>query len=382
MERTTRKDTPRIAAYVLWMVYGIACAYLYYRQTKWTGGSVFESDLPAHIKMVIEDHWYYSLTAFVYRFLYLFPIHDLLIALFLGIMSVFAVAVTAVLLRYFQLPEELTGFLALILNLVMPIFIPGVADGRYIGMQSASIWHNSTYIVMKPLAVICFLLYLQLEQEISEKLPVKKAVIFSLMLVLTTAVKPSYLVVFAPVMLFFMIADLFKKVPFWRLFTFGCCVLPSLGVILLQNAVLFGAQTDSGIIIAPGLVVRAHSGHPFVAAGLSILFPLAVLIFSLQDLVKDRIYRFIWALAFVGYGEMFLLSESGHRSLDGNFMWGYFLVILLLFAVSVKKLYEKKDRPGAALEVVGCACTLALHLYYGMHFFIALLKGISYHMWT
>ena len=63
-------------------------------------------------------------------------------------------------------------------------------------------------------------------------------------------------------------------------------------------------------------------------------------------------------------------------------MWGYYLVILLLFAVSLKKLYEKKDRPGAILEVVGCACVLALHLYYGMHFFIALLKGISYMMGT
>ncbi len=363
-------------------VYGLLCTYLYFRQTKWTGGSVFESDLPAHIRMVIEDHWYYSLTAFVYRFLYLFPIHDLLIALFLGCMSVAAVVVTAKLLTRLNVPEGMTGYIALVLNLVMPVFIPGIADGRYMGMQSASIWHNSTYIVMKPLAVICFILYLELEEDIAQNLPGKRAVLFSLMLVLTTAVKPSFLVVFAPVMLIFMIADLVKKVPFWRLFAFGCCVLPSLGVILLQNAVLFGAQTDSSIVIAPSLVVRSHSGHPFAAAVLSILFPLAVLCFSLTDLLKDRIYRFIWMMAAVGYGELFFLSESGHRALDGNFMWGYFLVILLLFAVSVKKLYEKKDRPGAILEVLGCTVVLGLHLYFGMHFFIALLKGVSYVMWT
>ena len=389
----------RFLSGIMTILYGVACTYLYYRQTKWTGGSVFESDLPAHIRMVIEDGWYYSLTALIYKLLYLLPFHDMAIAVFLGAVSAVTVPLTGTLLIKLGASGKTVPYLALILNLVMPVYIKGLSDGRYMGMQSASIWHNSTYIVMKPLAILCFLLYLELEEKIAQGLSVKSAVVFSVLLAVTTAVKPSFLVVFAPVMLVYLVLDLIGKVPFWRLFAFGCCVLPSLVVILLQNAVLFGPTSDSSVILAPGAVVSQHSAHPLVAAGLSILFPLWILVLHIRDLKRDRIYQMIWLMAVAGYGELFLFSESGHRAMDGNFMWGYYLVILLLFAVSVAKLmhYGQEELPNGTSEEpvkVQKASTgkrmmallgwilLALHFYFGFYFFLQLLQGVSYMMWA
>ena len=49
------------------ILYGISMVFLFYRQAGWTGGAVYESDLPAHIRMIVEDGWYYSLTAFIYQ---------------------------------------------------------------------------------------------------------------------------------------------------------------------------------------------------------------------------------------------------------------------------------------------------------------------------
>ena len=382
------------------LIYGMACCYLYYQQTKWTtgSGSAFESDLPFHIKMVVEDGWFYSLTAVIYKMLYLLPFHDLAIAVFLGFASIAAVPITGKLLRHLGVSGIAVPYLALVLNLVMPVYVKGLSDGRYMGMQSASIWHNSTYIVMKPLAILCFLMYLELEEKIAWGLSTKSAVAFSIVLTVTTAVKPSFLVVFAPAMLVYLVLDLIKKVPFWRLFAFGCCVIPSLVIILLQNAVLFGQASDSSVILAPGAVVSQHSPHPLLAAGLSILFPLWILILNLRDLKKDRTYQVIWLMAMVGYGELFLFSESGHRSMDGNFMWGYYLVILLLFAVNVAKLmnYGKEEQTdgvsekpvqtqklfkGTLLMVLLGWILLALHFYFGFYFFLRLLQGISYMMW-
>ncbi|MGN0413720.1 MAG: hypothetical protein ACI4FV_11875, partial [Lachnospiraceae bacterium] len=39
------------------LLYGISMVYLFYKQTQWVDGSVYESDLPAHINMIVEDGW-------------------------------------------------------------------------------------------------------------------------------------------------------------------------------------------------------------------------------------------------------------------------------------------------------------------------------------
>ena len=94
----TKWNFIRYAIYVLVVLYGISSAFLYYKQTQWTGGAVYESDLPAHIKMIIVDGWYYSLTAFVYKALYLFDNGALAIAVFLAICTVAAVWMTYILM--------------------------------------------------------------------------------------------------------------------------------------------------------------------------------------------------------------------------------------------------------------------------------------------
>ena len=407
--------------------YGLSACYLYYRQTLWTGGAVFESDLPVHIRMVIVDGWYYSLTALVYKLLYFLPDGNLAIAIFLAgctMASVYATTVLLQVLRGFfanEAKEELQLFMnvrrqnlylfgGLALNFVMPCYVTGFSDGRYIGMQSASIWHNSTYIVMKPLAVVCVILYLNLLSKIQEHFQAKELLTFAGMLALTTAVKPSFLTVFAPVMLVFLLIDLIRGVPFGRLFVFGCCVLPSLVVILIQNAILFGGSTGEGWMIAPGAVLRQHSGYPAVAAALSVFFPLLVALFHWKD-TRYRVVQFAYLMGMVGFAELFLFSETGKRAQDGNFMWGYSFSLLLVFTMalltwwkSLKQLiglvvgkpvggrdsFEAKAKvPGQSIqawtlagEVIITTIVLGYHLYCGVLFYGRLLQGVSYYMWT
>lgn len=389
------------------IAYGACSCFLYYRQTLWTDGAVYESDLPAHIRMVIEDGWYYSLTAGIYKILYFLPSPNLAIAIFLAAATTGAVYASAALLSTLSglMPKEspqkasvsdarirknlcLLG--GLILNLVMPCFIKGFSDGRYIGMQSANIWHNSTYLVMKPLAVLCVILYLQIESRIRQNISVKKLLLFCAALAVTTAVKPSFITVFAPAMLLFLIADLISGVPFGRLFCFGLCVVPSLAVILIQNAILFGASTGEGWTIAPGAVLRMHSGYPAAAAVLSVLFPLLAALFYWKDLLQ-KTALFICLMGLIGFAELFLFSETGKRAQDGNFMWGYSFSLLLMFAGTLilwwKKLISfllsRHNAPRlTACRLFFCTVALAYHLYCGLLFFTRLLQGVSYYMWT
>lgn len=399
------------------LLYGASMLFLFYKQTGWSGGAVYESDLPVHIKMIVEDGWYYSLTAFVYQVLYLLPFTlpngapfgNLAIAFFLALCGLFSVYLTAFLLRDMQKSkaEELTVWYlqkdgegeltvwhllgGLILNLVMPCYVRGIADGRYIGMESASIWHNSTYIVMKMIGLICILYYGKLAGTYKQGISVKQWIVFTLLLSVCTAVKPSFLVVFAPVMAVFLWIDLLQKTPFRQVFLFGSTVFLPMFVVLFQNMVLFSKETGNGWEIRPGYVLSLHSDYPFLSAVLSVLFPLILLFISWKEMQKDKCFLAAWLMAVVGFLEAFLFTETGSRASDGNFMWGYSFAVLLIFAVAlvkwaegVKRMFreeKRKYRSFYAGMIVVSGLALFWHLYCGIYFYTHLLRGVSYYMW-
>ncbi len=393
MKAKTQKIIPLLFSQFMVAAYGVAALYLYYRQIQWVDGAVYESDLPAHIKMATETGGVYSLTALLYRILWSLPGGDCLIALVLALFTVGSVFGAAALLGKLD-PERdrMPGFYllaGLLLNLVMPCYIKGFSDGRYIGMQSPSIWHNSTYIVMKCCAIWCMILYLTMEEEIRNGIKKKDWLVFTLALLVTTGVKPSFLVAFAPMMLVILISDLVGGVPFKRLFFFGCSVLPSLGVILLQNALLFGTDSGNSVALIPGQAIAQHTGYPLIVTVLSLFFPLAVAFFHIKKMAQVKWYYSLWIMTAVGFLEYFLLAETGSRSSDGNFLWGYSVAIFLLFLGSLRIWLEdfdaRKWAEGNWFEKAGmicCGILLIWHLYCGVYFFSQLVQGTSYWMWT
>ncbi len=446
------------------LLYGASMAFLFYKQTGWSGGAVYESDLPVHIRMIVEDGWYYSLTAFVYKAFYAIPVvlpggvlfGDLAIALFLALCGVASVYLTAALLRDMQAEE--TGSLregerisgwdvrrenaernhladrcgnaeerqtavprgimrtglpidrqndvrarrkgrltawhllgGLILNLVMPCYVRGIADGRYIGMESASIWHNSTYIVMKMTGLFCILYYGKLAKKYKAGISGGEWLAFTVLLSVCTAVKPSFLLVFAPTMAVFLLAGLLRGTPLKKVIVFGSVVFLPLLVVLFQNVVLFGAETGNGWEIRPGYALSLHSGYPFLSAVFSVFFPLAMLLAFWRELRRDAWFSGAWLMALFGFLEVFLFAETGSRAGDGNFMWGYSFAILMIFAAALVKWGKlghqavREERSAGGILKVGAflvsGLILGWHLYCGIYFYGNLLRGVSYYMW-
>ena len=124
----------KYTAFILWgviLAYGGLCFYLFYMQSIQPldyNNRYFQSDLPYHISMIIDDGWYYSFTAYAYQLLYrLGGNGTVLIALFLAAASVLCVFLTERLLELLtgrKKPDALTLGCALALNLVMPFFWP------------------------------------------------------------------------------------------------------------------------------------------------------------------------------------------------------------------------------------------------------------------
>lgn len=385
----------KTALWAMILIYGAACVFLFYKQTFHVEGLPYESDLPYHISMAVDDHWLYSLTGILYQAFFLTPFGNFLTALFLGAVAVATIYVTYLVLleigkksRFSGISEALLLFMAFLCNVAMPFYLKWAYYRRYIGYQSASVWHNSTYQCMKLFGILAFLFYLRMEEKYRDGLKVKEWVLMAVLFALTAAVKPSFLMVFAPIMAIYLLVDLFYKVKFGKIFLFGLTVIPSLLVILWQNMVLFGEDTGNGIIIAYAHNMSLHGTHPKVSLILSVAFPVFVLLFLWKELWKDKWYLFAWLVWGNGLLQYMFLAEEGVRARDGNFTWGYSFSIFLILIVSVIKVLQVAKKPkgifinsGIRYGFLLCGgAILAYQCYCGLYFFVELCKGVTYWM--
>ena len=385
----------QVLSFLVLAAYGVACFYLHYMQSTQPAeyeNRYFQSDLPYHISMIIEDGWYYSFTAYVYQILYVLGGNSgVLIAVFLTGMSVGTVLLTKKLLALEDGAKEKELSLtvqALMCNLVMAFFLPLAGKYRYVSYQNGNLWHNSTYLVMRLIGMATLLYYFRLEKTYGERISAKNWFILTALLAVGTGVKPSFLTVFAPALALKLLWDLFHRVRFRQIFLLGCTVLPSLGVMLWQNAVLFGQDTGNGFHFAPWYTFSLHADRPKAAVLCSLAFPLVVVLFSLKKIFSDKQYFFAWMMAGIGFFEALLLAETGSRSRDGNFLWGYLFALFFLYVYSFRvfkemlltRREEKDTKVVSWIPVAICGLVFLYQLYCGVYFFLRLLGGETYFM--
>lgn len=382
------KKKARIAVHILTVLYGAACLWLFYRQSvadlTVAGEIPYQSDLPLHISMIIEDGWYYSFTAYAYQLLYVLGGGTTWgIALFLAAVCVGTVyAAESLVCRLGEYREKswFTLLLALSLNFVMPIYIRAVGEYRYVSYQSGNIWHNSTYLCMRLAALLTFLYYWRLEEKYRQGITWKEWCIFALLNILCTGIKPSFLVAFSPIMGLFLLADLFRRTPLRQVLAFGSALLPSGLVLLWQNAVLFGEETGNGIAFRPWYIFSRHATITKLAVVCSVLFCILTVLVTARQVFRDRKYLFIVLMAILGFLEALCLVEEGSRAVDGNFLWGYSFCLFVLFGVCAVKWLKLTGKGLRKILRLGLGLVYAWHLYCGLYFFVNLTVGASYWM--
>ena len=215
-------------------LYAILCEYMYYMQTLKLEAGLYESDLPYHIEMAL-DGWGYSLTAIVYRLLSLLPASNHLIAVFLSLCTIAAILVTQKWVSLCVQNKWIAFGISLASGFVMAFFIRAVQYSRYFGYQCGSIWHNSTYIVMKVFAAATFFLYCVIAKRYGKKFTWKDWAFFAILLAVTTATKTSFVLAFAPAALLMLGIDLYLKIPVKKVLLVATTVVPTIVIVLLQQ---------------------------------------------------------------------------------------------------------------------------------------------------
>ncbi len=298
----------------------------------------------------------------------------------------------------------LLHLMAIVCMAVAPLYIKALNPNRYLGLQTPTIWHNSTYIGMKFGAMCVLLFYYGYQETYREKFSVWDFIWFTVLLAFTNLCKPNFIVAFAPAMAVMLLTDCIasKGRTLKRQIVIGIPVLISLLVLIRQNAILFnGSNESSSLGFSLAYVLRMRTDHPIASLLQSAAFPLVVLAANLRDLKTDRRFRVTWLMWLVGLFEYLFINDMGYRQNDGNLTWGYCFCLFPVFMVSLCWLYRNGKEFRDAYKASGKTALLAyvrenpacrgklaylalalvligLHLYFGLVYFGIVYLGGSY----
>lgn len=396
MSKSAKRRWLWAAALLALIAFAAAMTWLHYQQLCSPGGGndPYTSDLGQHLAFA-QRGMVYSTTSLLIGPAYAlggrWGIAGLLALFHLAAVAVFARGLRSAVPEW-SCPARLLASLAI--NFAQAVWMPR-GGYWYQGTVIGTIYHNTTYIMLAPFALLAVLAFYRAWQGMTGRLSLRIWLVYTVLLTLATSFKASLVFAFAPALLLLLIADLVRTrgKNLRQEVIMGCSVLPSIALCLVQANVLF-ADADSGmkLIFTVDFDRHAMLWGPFNEASVlgllrSFVFVVAVgLLFGRQAWRNFR-YRFSLLVFAVAMAEALLLVESGERLYHANLWWGPFICywVFLLESVSVWlrgcTSWKNGDRRGhLGVRLVLCGAALAWHIVSGICFLVLLLQGRSYNI--
>ncbi|HEY5158759.1 MAG TPA: hypothetical protein VII93_12420 [Anaerolineales bacterium] len=267
------------------------------------------------------------------------------------------------------------AFIAGTLTLVAPLMLFAFHDKLYyFGYIDLANYHNPTVILVRPFALVSFLIGVRAFTEIHNS--GKLILAASILVVISALVKPNYLLCILPALFILTMWWMFlhKAVDF-RYLVFGFMV-PSIIVLGIQWLMVYSspARQVSHIIFSPLGVESAFSGDLFPKFILSILFPVSILVADFRKF-RDKPDLLLALIGFtVSAFQVYFLAESGNRFYDGNFRWGAQVMLFIWFVISAREFIKiifdgnKSKRERIILSTVYFSYLAAGVVYYAYCF--------------
>ncbi|MBQ9065147.1 MAG: hypothetical protein IJ123_06845 [Blautia sp.] len=367
----------------------VLTSILFYMQTLNIEGS-YGSDLPSHISYALtQDN--YSIVFLLIKWIYTGTHYlNYSIGLLDGLtVGAAFLCTTFTVRRLFPLSKWTSMAIAFGLLMLTHIYIPVLFPRYYMGSLLSQPWHNITYNFMRPFAVLTMCAFARLHEiyKNEKRISWKYWICTCICLVLSTVVKPNFLMGFAPALLVFLLIDFFgKRNTFKNEFILGTVVLPAAAVLPIQALLLF--NEENGIIFAPSIFFFSEGMLIFLMKFLTALpFPVMVYIYNRRRLINGAgiaAWGYFWAVM-----EGMFIMESGMRMTHGNFMWGVEIMGYILFMYCVPMFirdFNEYRSGGAGRTAVRRAyiicgfILMACHLMTGLVYFIKICHGEWYYI--
>lgn len=203
-------------------------------------------------------------------------------------------------------------------------------------------WHNPTYIMMRPLAVVSLMLSFKMLSEYKKDLPLWKYAIYSFVLFITNFAKPSFIVIYAPFVFVYCLIDLVhtKGKSFVPALKLGLSIVISLLPLVFQTIVLFDPNAAYKNEIAMQFSLGRFGGKIMLVLSMlsGLIFPTYIFLFLKKSgMGKDKLKKlnYTWILFGIAFFERLFLYERGPRGDSGNFAWGLIFFAYILYIISM-----------------------------------------------
>ena len=340
-------------------VFGAAMVWLHYQQLCSPGGGddPYTSDLGQHLYFAQQGMIYSTVS------LLIGPAYD--IAGRIGIAVLVSLAV----------------------NLATGVWMPR-GGYWYQGTVGGTIYHNTTYIMLAPFALLTMLAFYRVWPTVRGRLDLRSYAVYTVLLTVATSFKANLIFAFAPALLVLLIADFVRSRAknLKNEILMGCSVFPGVALCFVQARVLFAAE-DSGIRLIFTVPFDHHRmlWGPFNEAGVlglarSFVFAAAVGLLLGRAAWKSFRYRFSLFTFAVSMAEALLLVESGERLYHANLWWGPFICFWAFWLESVSVFLAQCRAKAPRWRLVLCGLALVWHLASGVCFLVMLLCGVSYNV--
>jgi len=275
------------------------------------------------------------------------------------------------------------GLIAVGLALVSPLNLWSWPR-LYLGYLNPTVFHNPTYLALKPFALLLFSLLAMPQPGEASSTAQKWRLIFA-----TTAcllAKPNFVLALLPVLPVFWLWEIRSgRRPAIALHIVGV-ILPAVIILLWQYSFCYHTatqQSQSSIILYPFGVARCFSDHLLLKLLSSIAFPLVVISIYKQDALHDIPLRLGWLTFASALLMYYLLAERGPRFFHGNFVWGTYACNFILFVASAMFLLNRPDRDSQArngrdIKPALCWSVGIMHLVCGVVFYVCTLQARSW----
>lgn len=228
--------------------------------------------------------------------------------------------------RHSPASRGMAAVVAFLISVAAAIYLPGFSENWYLGAGSPNLWHNPTWVMMQPWAIGSFLAFVTWLQRHDRR----SLFGLSATLVVSVLFKPSWAVVFVPVLAVAAVPHLRRRTR-WHL---PAAVLPTAMVMSWQFLVLAGDSTG-GFVLSPFEIWNVWTSSVVGSVLLALAFPIVALIAGRRGTgwvgVGPAVGVFV-----VAFLQRSLLLENyvdvGNVG-SWNWTWGYFLALKLLFVL-------------------------------------------------
>lgn len=236
----------------------------------------------------------------------------------------------------------------------------------YLPQGSPNVWHNPTFLMMKPFALLSFYSFCMFVKWRKNK----DLICFMIGCMLSVLAKPSFTIVFLPVAGFVTLVIWSKE---WKNnFRFALklllAVLPTLIILIMQY--LITLESDSGIVIRLGGFQNLGYFSIALATLSALFYPLAFYILNRNKIIYKFELLMSYLIYFFAWVQYFMLDEAQYN--HGNFAWGYFMALFVLYFITTLNLIRIEDKKNIIIYGI-----LMIQILAGLIYFvnIFMMKG-------